>query len=132
MNEGFKYFSLQGHPTAQQYMSANGSQTNPMRTIIATEEEELIIPDIDIQDVSPKKKQVPIFTKKGKLLIGLIIVGSALYYIWKKHRASKGLGTESKPEAKSEGGSVENEEKSAVEQTNQTVQRLTNENGIEV
>lgn len=123
MNEGFKYFSLQGHPTAQQYLNAGGVPTNPMGSMITPEEDELIIPDIDIQDVSPKKKQVPIFTKKGKLLIGLIIVGSALYYIWQKHKAKKEMGTQIESNVV--------EEKTATQKANETVQRLTNENGIE-
>lgn len=125
MNEGFKYFSLSGHPTAQQYMSANGVPTNPMKTMISPEEEELVIPDIEIQDVSPKKKQVPVLTKKGKLLIGLIIVGGALYYIWKKHKAKKELANQP------EGSQPVAEEKTATEKTNETVQPLTNENGVE-
>jgi hypothetical protein len=55
--------------------------------------------DVIIEDVSPKKKEVPMFTKKGKMVIALIVLGTFGYYLWSKR---KGVATQSaeQPEVK--------------------------------
>jgi cytoskeletal protein RodZ len=79
--------------------------------------------DIDIEDVAPKKKEVPFFTKKGKFIIGIIIVGSALYYIWQKHKASKEQTAQ--PQAQPEAKPTETEKAVAAESA------VSNESGVE-
>lgn len=110
-------FAIQGHSTGVQYMNrmmgANGSTA---QEVVSTD---IALPDIEIEDVDPKKKEVPFFTKKGKFIIGAIIVGSALYYIWQKHKASKEQATQ--PQAQP----TETEKAVAVESA------VSNESGTE-
>ena len=73
----------------------------------------------------PKKKEVPFFTKKGKFIIGIIIVGSALYYIWKKHKASKEQPTQPQAQPQPEAQPTETEKVAAVQS------RVSSENGVE-
>jgi hypothetical protein len=114
-------FAIQGHPTGIQYMNrmmgANGSTA---QEIVSTD---IALPDIEIEDVDPKKKEVPFFTKKGKFIIGIIIVGSALYYIWQKHKASK--EQVSQPQPQPEAKPTETEKVVAVESA------VSNESGVE-
>lgn len=44
--------------------------------------------DVVIEDVSPKKKEVPMFTKKGKMVLALFVVGGFLYYLWNKRQGA--------------------------------------------
>jgi len=48
--------------------------------------------DIIIEDVAPKKKEVPMFTKKGKMVLAVIAIGGFAYYLWSKR---KGVATQS-------------------------------------
>jgi hypothetical protein len=122
-------FSLQGHPTGIQYaqrMSNAGGNGNSTAPIV---EEEVEIGDIEIEDVAPKKERVPFLTKRGKIVVALLIVGGAFYYIWKKNQAKKAtaVATEapqsSQPEAeKSEG---------TTEKASQTTQSVSQEDGTE-
>jgi hypothetical protein len=122
-------FSLQGHMTGVQYaqrMSNAGGNENSTAPIV---EEEVEIGDIEIEDVAPKKERVPFLTKRGKIVVALLIVGGAFYYIWKKNQAKKAtaVSTEapqpSQPEAeKSEG---------TTEKANQTTQSVSQEDGTE-
>jgi hypothetical protein len=114
-------FAIQGHPTGVQYMNrmmgGNGVTT---QDVVSTD---INVPDIDIEDVAPKKKEVPFFTKKGKFIIGAIIVGSALYYIWQKNKASKEQTAQ--PQAQPEAKPTETEKAVAVESA------VSNESGVE-
>jgi hypothetical protein len=114
-------FAIQGHPTGIQYMNrmmgANGVAT---KEVVSTD---IVLPDIEIEDVAPKKTEVPFFTKKGKFVIGIIIVGSALYYIWQKHKASKEQTAQ--PQAQPEAKPTETEKTVAVESA------VSNEGGTE-
>lgn len=55
--------------------------------------------DVIIEDVSPKKKEVPMFTKKGKMVIALIVLGTFGYYLWSKRNGATTQSSE-QPEAK--------------------------------
>jgi hypothetical protein len=44
--------------------------------------------DIVIEDVAPKKKEVPMFTKKGKMVLALIVIGGFAYYLWNKRNGN--------------------------------------------
>ena len=116
-------FAIQGHPTGVQYMNrmmgANGSTT---QDVVSTD---INVPDIEIDDVDPKKKEVPFFTKKGKFIIGIIIVGSALYYIWQKHKASKEQTAQPQAQPQPEAKPTETEKAVAVESA------VSNESGVE-
>jgi hypothetical protein len=114
-------FAIQGHPTGIQYMNrmmgANGATADE---IVSTD---IPLAEDDIEDVAPKKKEVPFFTKKGKFIIGAIIVGSALYYIWQKHKASKEQTAQ--PQVQPEAKPTETEKAVAVESA------VSNESGTE-
>jgi len=116
-------FAIQGHPTGVQYMNrmmgANGSTA---QSVVSTD---IALPDIEIEDVDPKKKEVPFFTKKGKFVIGIIIVGSALYYIWKKHKASKEQPTQPQAQPQPEAQPTETEKVATMQS------RVSSENGVE-
>jgi hypothetical protein len=47
---------------------------------------EEIADDIHIEDVDPVKKVVPIFTKKGKLAIAVVLVATTIYFLWKRSK----------------------------------------------
>lgn len=55
--------------------------------------------DVIIEDVSPKKKEVPMFTKKGKMVLALITLGFFGYYLWSKRNGATTQSSE-QPEAK--------------------------------
>lgn len=114
-------FSINGHPTGTQYMERmmNSNDSNPKDVLV--KDIDISVDDTDIEDVAPIKKEVPFFTKKGKFIIGLIIVGSALYYIWNKHKASKEQAAQPQAEAKP----TETEKAVGVESA------VSNENGVE-
>ena len=85
MNPSFSNFKLQGHDTPIQFYEKmsrmSGSQT------MLTDTQDVLMPDIEIEEVSPVKKEVPFFTKRGKLVIALLVVGTAFYIIWQKNKA---------------------------------------------
>lgn len=87
MNPSFSNFKLQGHDTPIQYYEkmSRMSGSNP----IMNDTQDVLMPDIEIEEVSPVKKEVPFFTKRGKLVIALLVVGTAFYIIWQKHQANK-------------------------------------------
>ena len=123
-------FSLQGHMTGVQYaqtMSNAGGNGNSTPPII----EEVELGDIEIEDVAPKKDRVPFLTKRGKIVVALLIVGGAFYYIWKRNQAKKSMAT---------GGSVEKAEVTqpeaekselTAERSSESVQSASQENGTE-
>lgn len=88
--------SIQGHLTGYQAQVklANSNGFSPV-----TKEDGVDIPldDLGIEEVAPKKKEVPFFTKKGKLILAVIIVGSALYYIWQRNQANKANVPQAQP-----------------------------------
>ena len=124
-------FSLQGHPTGIQYaqrMSNAGGNGNSTAPIV---DEEVELGDIEIEDVAPKKDRVPFLTKRGKIVVALLIVGGAFYYIWKRNQAKKSMAT---------GGSVEKAEVTQLEaqkseltaeRSSETTQSASQENGTE-
>jgi hypothetical protein len=123
-------FSLQGHPTGIQYaqrMSNAGGNGNSTAPTI----EEVELGDIEIEDVAPKKDRVPFLTKRGKIVVALLIVGGAFYYIWKRNQAKKSMAT---------GGAVEQAEVTqpeaqkselTAERSSEQVQSASQENGTE-
>jgi hypothetical protein len=124
-------FSLQGHLTPIQYaqrMSNAGGNESSKAPIV---NEEIDLGDIEIEDVAPKKDKVPFLTKRGKIVVALLIVGGAFYYIWSKNQAKKLMAT---------GGSVEKPEinqsdaqksELTAERSSESVQAVSQENGTE-
>lgn len=124
-------FSIQGHPTGIQYaqrMSNVNGGASPMDNKI---EEEVELGDIEIEDVAPKKDRVPFLTKRGKIVVALLIVGGAFYYIWKRNQAKKSMAS---------GGAVEQAEVTqpeaqkselTAERSSEQVQSASQENGTE-
>ena len=55
--------------------------------------------DVVIEDVSPKKKEVPMFTKKGKMVLALITLGFFGYLLYTKRKGATNQSSE-QPEAK--------------------------------
>lgn len=115
-------FSLQGHMTpiqyAQRMSNANGiEKPNDLG-------EDIELGDIEIEDVAPKKERVPFLTKRGKIVVALLIVGGALYYIWKRSQSKKS-NVES-PEV-----NQQEAQKSEItaETSSQTVQNSSQEDG---
>jgi hypothetical protein len=116
-------FAIQGHPTGIQYMNRMMGGNGVTTEEIVSTDIPLSDSDIEIEDVAPKKNEVPFFTKKGKFIIATIIVGSALYYIWQKHKASKEQA--SQPQTQPEAKPTETEKAVAVESA------VSNESGTE-
>lgn len=122
-------FSLQGHMTGVQYAQRMSNSNGNGGSIAPPINEEVELGDIDIEDVAPKKDRVPFLTKRGKIVVALLIVGGAFYYIWKRNQAKKagGVAVEtaqpSQPEA----------QKSEVtaETASQTTQSVSQEDGTE-
>lgn len=121
-------FSLQGHMTGVQYaqrMSNAGGNENSTQPI----HEEVELGDIEIEDVAPKKERVPFLTKRGKIVVALLIVGGAFYYIWKRNQAKKAGGGAvekaevSQPEAQ--------KSETATEKPGETAQSASQEDGTE-
>lgn len=124
-------FSIQGHPTGIQYaqrMSNAGGNGNSTAPIV---DEEVEIGDIEVEDIAPKKDRVPFLTKRGKIVVALLIVGGAFYYIWKRNQAKKSMAT---------GGSVEKAEATqpeaekselTAERSSEVAQSSSQENGTE-
>ena len=123
-------FSLQGHMTGVQYAqrmsNAGGNEISRPPMI-----EDVELGDIEIEDVAPKKDRVPFLTKRGKIVVALLIVGGAFYYIWKRNQAKKSMAT---------GGSVEKAEVTqpeaekselTAERSSETTQSASQENGTE-
>ena len=123
-------FSLQGHMTGVQYAqrmsNAGGNEISRPPMI-----EDVELGDIEIEDVAPKKDRVPFLTKRGKIVVALLIVGGAFYYIWKRNQAKKSMAT---------GGSVEKAEVTqpeaekselTAERSSESVQSASQENGTE-
>ena len=123
-------FSLQGHMTGVQYAqrmsNAGGNEISRPPMI-----EDVELGDIEIEDVAPKKDRVPFLTKRGKIVVALLIVGGAFYYIWKRNQAKKSMAT---------GGSVEKTEVTqpeaekselTAERSSETTQSASQENGTE-
>lgn len=121
-------FSLQGHMTGVQYAQrmsnagGNGNSTPPIN-------EEVELGDIEIEDVAPKKERVPFLTKRGKIVVALLIVGGAFYYIWKRNQAKKANGGAvekaevSQPEAQ--------KSETATEKSGEATQTVSQEDGTE-
>lgn len=122
-------FSLQGHMTGIQYaqsMSNAGGNGNSTAPVV---NEEVELGDIEIEDVAPKKERVPFLTKKGKIVVALLIVGGALYYIWKKNQAKKSIaGTVESPQVNQ--GEAQKSEMT-TETASQTAQNSSQEDGTE-
>lgn len=81
--------SRNGHPTPytmNMMFSANGvpQQSNPIMNISSGEFADLK----DIND-APKPVKKPIFTEKGKMVFMVLIIGLAVYTIYKSHQAKK-------------------------------------------
>lgn len=121
-------FSLQGHMTGVQYAQrmsnagGNGNSTPPIN-------EEVELGDIEIEDVAPKKERVPFLTKRGKIVVALLIVGGAFYYIWKRNQAKKANGgTVEKAEASQP--EVQKSE-TATEKSGEATQTVSQEDGTE-
>lgn len=121
-------FSLQGHMTGVQYaqrMSNAGGSGLSTPPII----EEVELGDIEIEDVAPKKNKVPFLTKRGKIVVALLIVGGAFYYIWKRNQAKKAGGATvekaevSQPEAQ--------KSELTAERSSETTQSVSQEDGTE-
>lgn len=121
MNPSFSNFKLQGHDTPIQFYEKmsrmSGSET------IMNDTQDVLMPDIEIEEVSPVKKEVPFFTKRGKLVIALLVVGSALYFIWQKSKANA-----IQPKAEAPAPAEAPTQASATQETTSTV---TNEQGTE-
>lgn len=121
MNPSFSNFKLQGHDTPIQFYEKmsrmSGSET------IMNDTQDVLMPDIEIEEVSPVKKEVPFFTKRGKLVIALLVVGSALYFIWQKSKANA-----IQPKAEAPAPAEQPTQASATQETTSTV---TNEQGTE-
>jgi len=121
-------FSLQGHPTGIQYAqrmsNSSGNEISKPPMI-----EEVELGDIEIEDVAPKKDKVPFLTKRGKIVVALLIVGGAFYYIWKRNQAKKAGGGAvetaqvSQPEAQ--------KSEMTTEKASQTTQSVAQEDGTE-
>jgi len=83
-------YAIQGHLTGSQMqsrmMSSNVNTSNVSG--IEPKNTDIELGDIEVEDVSPIKKEVPFLTKKGKLVLAFILVSSALYYIWLKHKSN--------------------------------------------
>lgn len=124
-------FSLQGHPTGIQYaqrMSNAGGNGNSTAPIV---DEEVELGDIEIEDVAPKKDKVPFLTKRGKIVVALLIVGGAFYYIWKRNQAKKSMATGGSAE-KAEVTQPEAEKSElTAERSSETTQSASQENGTE-
>ena len=118
-------FSLNGHMTAQQYAQrmSNATGISESQRKESLPVEDVVMPDIEIGDVSPKNKKVPLLTKKGKLVIAAIVVIGALYFIWKKHKEGSEKPTEEP--------SVPTTQPTTVEKTNELAQNVSNEQGTE-
>lgn len=121
MNPSFSNFKLQGHDTPIQFYEKmsrmSGSET------IMNDTQDVLMPDIEIEEVSPVKKEVPFFTKRGKLVIALLVVGSALYFIWQKSKSNA-----IQPKAEAPAPAEQPTQASATQETTSTV---TNEQGTE-
>ena len=124
-------FSLQGHPTGIQYAQRMSNAGGNESSMLPIKNEELELGDIEIEDVAPKKDRVPFLTKRGKIVVALLIVGGAFYYIWKKNQAKKSMAT---------GGSIEKAEATqpeaqkselTAERSSESVQSASQENGTE-
>lgn len=122
-------FSLQGHMTGVQYAQRMSNANGNGNSIPPEKIEEVELGDIEIEDVAPKKQRVPFLTKRGKIVVALLIVGGALYYIWKKNQAKKSGGeTVEKAEV-----SQQDAQKSEMtsETASQTTQSVSQEDGTE-
>jgi len=83
-------YAIQGHLTGSQMqsrmMSSNVNTSNASG--VEPKSTDIELGDIEVEDVSPIKKEVPFLTKKGKLVLAFILVSSTLYYIWLKHKSN--------------------------------------------
>jgi cytoskeletal protein RodZ len=120
-------FSLEGHLTGVQYAqrmsNANGNSVSP--PII----DEIELGDIEIEDVAPKKERVPFLTKRGKIVVALLIVGGALYYIWQRNQARKAGATVAEAPQASQADAQKSE--MTAETASQTTQSVSQEDGTE-
>jgi hypothetical protein len=124
MNPSFSNFKIQGHDTPIQFYEkmSRMSGSNP----IMNDTQDVLMPDIEIEEVSPAKKEVPFFTKRGKLVIALLVVGSALYFIWQKSKVS---AIQQKAEAPAP--TQQAEAPTQVSATQETASTISNEQGTE-
>jgi hypothetical protein len=84
-------YAIKGHLTGGQMQhKLSGMRMSNVNGVEPKEVVDIPVDEMGIEDVSPEKKEVPFFTKKGKLILAVIVVGSALYYIWQRHQANKG------------------------------------------
>lgn len=122
-------FSLQGHLTGVQYAQrmsnagGNGSSVTP--PII----EDIELGDIEVEDVAPKQERVPFLTKRGKIVVALLIVGGAFYYIWQKNKAKKSNETVAETPQASQSDAQKSE--MTTETASQTTQSVSQEDGTE-
>lgn len=122
-------FSLQGHMTGVQYAQRMSNAGGSGSSIPNTVDEEVELGDIEIEDVAPKKDRVPFLTKRGKIVVALLIVGGALYYIWKRNQAKKaGGGTVEKAEVTQQDAQ---KSEMTTETASQTTQSVSQEDGTE-
>lgn len=138
-NPNFKLFSIQGHPNSYQHATGEFDYANATGVPMIDIADELELSDIDIDKVSEEKKHVPILTKKGKMIIGAIIVAWGLWYIYKRYQASKEQGNSSQNQNNSSTSNESNNNSSEegnsnnavnTEKANQTMSSLTNEDGV--
>jgi hypothetical protein len=122
-------FSLQGHLTGVQYAQRMSNAGGNASSVAPTINEDVELGDIEIEDVAPKKDRVPFLTKRGKIVVALIIVGGAFYYIWKKNQAKKAMGG-SVEKAEATQPEVQKSETTA-ETTSQATQSVSQEDGTE-
>lgn len=122
-------FSLKGHMTPTQYMSKMSNFEGDVNPKSLSPEEDVELGDIDIEDVSPKKEKVPFLTKRGKIVVALLIVGGALYYIWKRSQSNK-ANNGSVEAPKVDQKDAERSEMTA-ETSSQTAQNSSQEDGVE-
>ena len=84
-------YAIKGHLTGGQMQhKLSGMSMSNMNGVDPREVVDIPVDEMGIEDVAPEKKEVPFFTKNGKLILAVIVVGSALYYIWQRHQANKG------------------------------------------
>ena len=119
-------YAIQGHLTGGQMQhKLSGMRMSNVNGVDPKEVVDIPVDEMGIEDVAPEKKEVPFFTKKGKLILAVIVVGSALYYIWQRHQANK--GAVASPSATP---TATPQAETAVQATNDVAGTVSNEQGV--
>lgn len=123
------------HYKRQMILDMSGMNGNPMETLVNSQDN-IDSDDLDFEDVSPTLNGIdkPILTKKGKLVLAVIVLAGFGYWLWQRNKQAKA----NQPAPMQQ--SVDNGEQQSQEHSNNqeldsqkanaTVNQVTQENGM--